>query len=117
MVSARLLTQVDLRIRTAKPRVDPWKHAPDGQARPFGGVNVLFCGDFMQLPPPEGGFLADLPRSWRQPLRADARQQDPLAAHGQDLFWNDGVQGVTELVQRERCKDDWWNEARAQCIR
>ena len=94
MVSARLLAQVDLRIRTTKPRVDPWKHAPDGQARPFGGVNVLFCGDFMQLPPPEGGFLADLPRSWRQPLRADARQQDPLAAHGQDLFWNRPRRGI-----------------------
>ena len=25
-------------------------------------------------------------------------------------LWGGAIQGVTELKQRERCKDDWWNE-------
>lgn len=33
-----------------------------------------------------------------------------MANYGRDLFWRGAVQGVVELVDRERCKDDWWNE-------
>ncbi|CAE7457464.1 pfh1 [Symbiodinium natans] len=89
MVSARLLAQMDQRIRSAKPAADEWKIDPKtNRPRPFGGVNVLFTGDFAQLPPPEGGGIAEIP----------------------ELFWNGAVQGVTELVERERCKDEWWNE-------
>ena len=58
MVSAHLLAQMDQRIRSAKPAADEWN-----RPRPFGGVNVLFTGDFAQLPPPEGGGIAEIPAS------------------------------------------------------
>ena len=113
MVSARLLAQVDLRIRGAVPAAAQWKYDDAGTVRPFAGLNVLFSGDFRQLPPPEGGFLADLPESLQPPSRAStsAAGKDPLVDHGQNIFWHHAVQGVTELFQRERCKDDWWNQA------
>ena len=113
MVSARLLAQVDLRIRGAVPAAAQWKYDDAGTVRPFAGLNVLFSGDFRQLPPPEGGFLADLPESPQPPSRAStsAAGKDPLVDHGQNIFWHHAVQGVTELFQRERCKDDWWNQA------
>lgn len=75
-----------------------WHNRP---RRPFGGVNVLMGGDFFQLPPPEGGFLASVPR----PLRAsDAAQPDALKEQGLALLW-ESTRGVVELCQRERCKD------------
>ena len=113
MVSARLLAQTDLRIQGAVPAAAQWKHDAAGNVRPFAGLNVLFSGDLWQLPPPEGGFLADLPEKLQAPGRAStsAPARDPLVVHGQQIFWDNAVQGVTELTQRERCKDDWWNEA------
>ena len=30
--------------------------------------------------------------------------------YGRNLVWGGALQGVTELEERERCKDDWWNE-------
>ncbi|CAJ1360963.1 unnamed protein product, partial [Effrenium voratum] len=33
-----------------------------------------------------------------------------LADYGRNLVWGGALQGVTELEERERCKDDWWNE-------
>ena len=109
MVSARLLAQVDLRIRGAVPAAAQWKYNDAGTVRPFAGLNVLLSGDFRQLPPPEGGFLADLPE-WMLPS-SRAPGSDALVDHGQSIIWQIGVQGITELFQRERCKDDWWNEA------
>ena len=113
MVSARLTAQVELRARSAVPTASQWKHDAADNIRPFAGMNVLFSGDFRQLPPPEGGFLADLPAALRAPGKpfTGATTSDPLIDHGQRLFWEGQVQGVTELVERERCKDDWWNEA------
>ena len=113
MVSARLTAQVELRARSAVPTASQWKHDAADNIRPFAGMNVLFSGDFRQLPPPEGGFLADLPAALRAPGKAltGTTTSDPLIDHGQRLFWEGQVQGVTELVERERCKDDWWNEA------
>eukprot|EP00434_Breviolum_minutum_P042312 symbB.v1.2.037656.t1/scaffold5622.1/size25200/1 len=35
---------------------------------------------------------------------------DALADQGRQLLWSGPTQGVTELTDRERCKDDWWNE-------
>ncbi|CAK9075903.1 unnamed protein product [Durusdinium trenchii] len=83
-------------------------HGPPGTGKshcllflPFGGVNVLMGGDFFQLPPPEGGFLASVPRQLRA---SDAAQPDALKEQGLALLW-ESTRGVVELCQRERCKD------------
>ena len=115
MISARLLGQVETRTRSTVPNAGQFKRDAMGNVRPFAGLNVIFSGDFRQLPPPEGGFLADLPAKLQAPGKTatGATQRDPLVDLGQNLFWEGAVQGVTELFERVRCKDDWWNEARA----
>ena len=79
-----------------------------GESRPFAGVNVLLLGDFYQLPPPSGGYLADVPSSRRPPRLSAAANAEPdlLADYGRNLVWGGALQGVTELEERERCKDD-----------
>ena len=79
--------------------------------RPFGGVNVLFCGDFYQLEPPSGTAINALPTSYLK----KARKYAPGATedHGQHIFWGAGgewaVQGMTELTECKRLEDhDEW---------
>jgi hypothetical protein len=106
-VDAKLLAQAEKDLRQVIPVNNPWK-TKDGQVRPFAGVNVIFTGDFHQLPPPAGIYLADVPRSARDP-NGEKAPENAMGDYGKQLMWHD-VQGVTELVDRERCKDDWWNE-------
>ena len=61
MVSARLLAEMEVELRSAVRALGTQKHDSLGADRPFGGLNVLFCGDFWQLEPPDGGFLAGIP--------------------------------------------------------
>ena len=111
MVNARLLAQVEQRTRAVMPSTNPWRLNGSGDVRPFAGVNVLLVGDFTQLKPPEGGYLADVPATlklWEG--TSGQRPSDILTDHGRQLLWSGATQGVTELVQRMRCQDDWWNE-------
>ena len=113
LAPANLLAVLDQRLRQVKPRTDPWKFAASadsaGEARPFGGVNVIFIGDFKQLPPPQGGYLASVPHHLRVGPNDSSKPPDALVDAGQRLMWED-CQGMVELTERERCKDPWWNE-------
>ena len=76
--------------------------------RPFAGINLLCSGDVWQLPPPEGGFLGDIPCEYIKASRKFTPA--PNVAHGQSLVWSGpktGIQGVTELETCERTKDLW----------
>ena len=92
MVSARLLADVDMKLRSVVRDVVPLKRDADKETRPFGGLNVLCCGDFWQLDPPEGGSLADIPVEWIQ--RARKYAPAPTISHGQSLFWAGAAFGM-----------------------
>ena len=50
MVSAKQLAEVDAKLRGAVAQTaHSYKVDRDGMVRSFGGMNVLFCGDFWQL--------------------------------------------------------------------
>ena len=115
MVSAKLLADVDMKMRQVVRVIGTNKKDGACIDRPFGGLNVICCGDFWQLDPPDGGFLADIPTEWIQ--RGRQFKAAPTIAHGQSLLWSggkDGIQGVTELVECERCDDAWLREVQEE---
>ena len=57
MVSARLLADIDEKLRSYYNSVDPFALDRKGDVRPFAGLNLLVSGDVWQLPPSDGGFL------------------------------------------------------------
>ena len=61
MVSAQFLAEIDAKLRTIMSQANILKKGKKGQDRPFGGLNVVFAGDFWQLDPPRGGSLSEIP--------------------------------------------------------
>ena len=115
MVSAKLLADVDRKMRQVVRVIGTNKKDGVCIDRPFGGLNVICCGDFWQLDPPDGGFLADIPTEWIQ--RGRQFKAAPTIAHGQSFLWSGGkhgMQGVTELVECERCDDAWLREVQEE---
>ena len=109
LVDAKLLGQAERDLREVIPAASRWKTNREGQARAFGGINIIFTGDFHQLPPPAGIYLADVPRCRLDP-NGEKNPEHALADHAKEIFWGGEVKGITELEVRERCKDSWWNE-------
>ena len=108
MVSARILADVDTKLRRFARAVDPYVKDASKNPRPVAGLNILCSGDVWQLPPPDGGFLGDIPCEFIQASRKDVPA--PTVAHGQSLLWSDAptrMTGVTELQQCERTKHAW----------
>ena len=48
MVSAKLLAQIDTKLRSLVHLHGTYKQGADGMDRPFGGLDVLFVGEFFQ---------------------------------------------------------------------
>ena len=61
MVSAKLLAELDVELRKVVCEIGTAKIGGSGIDRPLGGLNIIVCGDFWQLEPPDGGFLAGVP--------------------------------------------------------
>ena len=115
MVSARLLAEIDMKLRTIVSNVGSMKKDMKGNTRPFGGINIIFSGDFWQLDPPRGGFIADIPAEFLR--RARMYDPKPDAAHGQSIFWHLGagcIQGITELTECVRTEDPWLLEVQTE---
>ena len=95
MVSAELLSRLELRCRELVRDLAPTKYAAgEAYARPFGGLNVILAGDLWQLPPPRGTFLGDVPWEW---LTQSKTKKVAHIIHGQELVWGtlpNGMQGV-----------------------
>ena len=85
MVSARLLAEIDVKLRNVVRRVGIGKADETGADRPFAGLNVLVVGDMWQLDPPDGGFLGAIPTDFIK--RARINVPGPTVAHGQRLLW------------------------------
>ena len=84
-MSDRLLADVDIKLRSAMLGVVLVEGMSLNGTRPFGGLNVLCCGDFWQFRPLVGGSLANIPVEW-----ICRGNENPLAAttrHGQSLLW------------------------------
>ena len=115
MVSAKLLAEIDMKLRHVMSDVGTTKKGAQGRTRAFGGINLLCCGDLWQLDPPGGGFLGSIPVEFmRKAMKYDAK---PDIAHGQAIFWHEGegsIQGVTELTECVRTEDPWLYEVQQQ---
>ena len=114
MVSAKLLAQLDTKLRSVIREIGTHK-VHNERSRPFGGLNVICSGDFWQLDPPDGGFLGAIPTEYI--LKARKYLPAPTIAHGQSLLWGGavgGMQGVHELTKCERCDDVWLREVQGE---
>ena len=58
MISAQLVGVLGILIGKVTWKRDSWRRRADGTERPFGGLDVMFFGDFSQLKPVSGTALA-----------------------------------------------------------
>eukprot|EP00959_Pyramimonas_sp_CCMP1952_P323889 6778628-Pyramimonas_sp.AAC.1 len=61
MVSASFLAELGSQLRSCMSAASGAKVDEDGVPRAFGGLGVLFCGDFYPLEPPSGAASNALP--------------------------------------------------------
>ena len=111
MLNAALVAEIDMRLRSLVSSVRAMKHDKNGQIRSFGGINVIFIGDFWQLDPPSGIPISAVPADLLE--RGTNHVPSATTAHGQYIFWGRSagcVQGVTELTDCVRCHDSWLRE-------
>ena len=117
MVSANFLAELDMHLRQIMTDVSLMKKDMHRVDQAFGGINILFVGDFHQLDPPTGTPINGIPASFIQ----KAREYAPGATdeHGEYLFWGSGpgtVHGVSELTicERHDNADEWLLEVQEE---
>lgn len=89
LTSAQLLCEIDQALRFAKENQDDW----------FGGITVVFAGDFYQFPPVSGTPLYT-------PIPVNGKQtNDELLRRLGHLAWK-SVNIVVELTEQQRMKAD-----------
>ena len=96
MISPSLFTLLDKRLRQLKVRPD----------LPFGGIHIIFSGDFFQLPPVGAPTIYSSPA---QSLRSDTRSA-LFNWKGKDL-WKTCLTDVIELTENRRFTDEKWAAA------
>ena len=108
MVEASLLGMLDWALRTAASPKNCYKKREDDSCRAFAGVNTIFLGDFLQLPPVGGGNVASDPTT--VPLSN--------AKAALDIFWEtnlDTIRHFWELTEPMRCMDPWYGNVLNEC--
>jgi hypothetical protein len=89
LVGAQLLCQIDHALRFAKERPDEW----------FGGINVIFAGDFYQYPP-----VGSTPLYTPIQPKAPQKASDIEKRLGR-LAWK-SINTVISLSEQQRMKED-----------
>ena len=108
MVSAELLAALENVVRQVVRLRSTYKKRPNGAERVFGGVNVLFLGDWWQLRPVGGTALFSNP----------AYAATGATRRGMSFFWGpcqDIIHRTWELTQPMRCVDAWYNSFLTAC--
>ena len=85
MVSANFLAELDMHLRQIMTDVSLTKKDTNRIDQAFGGINILFVGDFHQLDPPAGTPINAIPVSFIQ----KARKYAPGATdeHGEYIYF------------------------------
>ncbi|KAI9555071.1 hypothetical protein GHT06_017586 [Daphnia sinensis] len=93
MISPSFFTLLDKRLRQLKVRPDV----------PFGGIHVIFCGDFFQLPPVGTPTIYS---TLNESLHSDTRTA-LFNWNGKEM-WKTCLTDVVELTENHRFQDDKW---------
>ena len=106
-VSSSLLAQCETHTKDSIDMHGTYKIDPvTGLVRDWGGINVIFVGDFMQLPPADGVALDTIPNA----LLPESHTNTQVASYkGLSLMW-EGVNQLVELKIQQRAQDEWWME-------
>ena len=111
-VSADLLAHVEANLRIPMQECGgTYKVAPSGRVRDYGGINIVYVGDFMQLPPVRATSLDTIPpRLFPTPFSEPV----PEIEHALELLWS-SVTEFVELKIQQRCEDHWYMEVQQEC--
>ena len=105
-VTCKLLAQCEEQTRAMVQDVQTYRLDKNKKVRAWAGINILYVGDFLQLPPPgPGACLTTIPDNVMMRLTPKASE----VTQALNLLWHD-TNNVIELVEQIRCVDPWWND-------
>ena len=110
MVSNILLGDFEYQMSRAA-RDTRYKKRPDKTRRIFGGYNILFFGDWWQLPP-----ILDSAALFNPPVTIKGERARKVS----HMFWkpgNDSINYMQELTLQKRIDDAWYNDVMHECRR
>jgi hypothetical protein len=94
MVSAKLLAEIDVKLRQMVRAKHTLRGDAQGLARAFGGIDILFYGDFWQLDPFQVAFSLKYPCNTCSELRSSIRSLRPHT--GKPSFGTEAKDPCTE---------------------
>ena len=120
-VTAELLAACEKKASQMIQSTGTYKNDKDGNKRNWGGLNVIYVGDFCQLPPPTplGSPLDNIPDEFLRPVNITSKRRQTTQS-GLNLLWNGVREGngegnkarqgrAIELVMQMRCEGNTFN--------